>query len=118
MLALVCAGIPVHDHVVSGDRDHAGTRPGPKPHAAETSWLTNMVQVGFVAGALGSSFVGLPDLLSLRKLVKSGLAAAVANGCLLFSPVGLLLFVPSATGLALAGIRRKLQARRIAGGLR
>ena len=73
---------------------------------SRASWLTNAVQIGFVVGALGSSLVGLPDLVSLRKLMAvSALLAALANLCLLWVPsVGSLLLARFATGVALAGI--------------
>ncbi|MFJ5487328.1 MFS transporter, partial [Hansschlegelia beijingensis] len=47
---------------------------------ADASWLTNMVQLGFVAGALGSSLVNLPDIVAPRKLMAASAAlAALAN---------------------------------------
>lgn len=70
------------------------------------TWLTNAVQIGFVAGALGASFVNLPDLVAARTLMAT--SAAIAAGANL-----LLLAAPSAeaaialrflTGVALAGI--------------
>ena len=89
VLALVCAGI-----VLSMTTWFSATAITPELVGvwsltpAEASWLTNMVQIGFVAGALGSSLVSLPDLVSLRKLMGiSGLAAAIANGCLLLESV-------------------------------
>ena len=74
--------------------------------SAEASWLTNMVQVGFVVGALLSSLVGLPDLVSLRRLMaSSALLAALANLALLVAPsVAVLLVARLLTGIALAGI--------------
>ena len=74
--------------------------------AGQTAWLTNAVQVGFVCGALGSSLVSLPDLVSLRKLMgASALVAALANLCLLAAPsVAALLLARFVTGVALAGI--------------
>ena len=107
VLAIVCAGI-----VLSMTTWFSATAITPELVRVwgltppETSWLTNMVQIGFVAGALGSSFVSLPDLVSLRKLMGiSGLAAAAANGCLLVAPsVGALLFARFLTGVALAGV--------------
>lgn len=54
---------------------------------ATSSWLTNMVQLGFVVGALASSLVSLPDLMPLRRLMGfAGLLAAVANLSLLWVP--------------------------------
>ena len=107
VLALVCAGI-----VLSMTTWFSATAITPELvrfwslTPAETAWLTNMVQIGFVAGALGSSVVSLPDLVSLRKLMGiSGLAAAAANGGLLVAPsVGVLLLARFMTGLALAGV--------------
>ena len=73
---------------------------------AQASWLTNAVQIGFVAGALGSSVVSLPDLVSLRKLMAvSALLAALANITLLWAPsYPLLVLARFVTGVALAGI--------------
>jgi MFS family permease len=74
--------------------------------SGQVAWLTNAVQLGFVTGALLSSLVNLPDIVPLRGLMGvCGLAAAVANLCLLWVPsVGWLLFARFATGVALAGI--------------
>ncbi len=74
--------------------------------AAQVSWLTNAVQLGFVTGALLSSFVSLPDLVPLRKLMGvSALVAAAANLCLLWIPTtSMLLAARFVTGVALAGI--------------
>lgn len=73
---------------------------------ATSSWLTNMVQLGFVVGALASSLVSLPDLMPLRRLMGfAGLLAAVANLFLLWVPdVRTLLVARFITGIALAGI--------------
>lgn len=70
------------------------------------AWLTNGVQIGFVAGALASSLVNLPDVVRLNRLMAiSALLAAVANACLLMqpSPAGLVA-ARVVTGLALAGV--------------
>jgi MFS family permease len=74
--------------------------------AGEVSWLTNAVQLGFVTGALVASFVSLPDLVPLRKLMGvSALVAASANLCLLWVPSTMWLLVARfVTGVALAGI--------------
>ncbi len=74
--------------------------------AAQVSWLTNAVQLGFVTGALLSSFVSLPDLVPLRKLMgASALVAASANLCLLWIPsTAGLLAARFVTGVALAGV--------------
>jgi MFS family permease len=74
--------------------------------AGQVSWLTNAVQLGFVTGALFSSFVSLPDLVPLRKLMGvSALVAALANVCLLWVPsIHWLLVARFVTGVALAGV--------------
>jgi MFS family permease len=74
--------------------------------SGQVSWLTNAVQLGFVAGALLSSLVSLPDLVPLRRLMGvSALVAALANLCLLWVPsTGWLLTARFVTGVALAGI--------------
>ncbi len=74
--------------------------------AAQVSWLTNAVQLGFVTGALLSSFVNLPDLVPLRKLMGvSALVAASANLSLLWAPSTTgLLAARFVTGVALAGV--------------
>ncbi len=73
---------------------------------AQASWLTNTVQIGFVAGALLSSLVNLPDLVPLRRLMAaSALVASAANLALLVAPsVAVLLLARVVTGLALAGV--------------
>ncbi len=73
---------------------------------SQVAWLTNAVQLGFVTGALLSSFVSLPDLIPLRRLMGvSALVAASANLCLLWVPsTGWLLVARFVTGMALAGI--------------
>lgn len=70
------------------------------------AWLTNMVQFGFVVGALTSSLFSLPDLVAPRRLMGiAGLLAAVANLSLLWVPNASLLFLARfMTGVALAGI--------------
>ena len=72
----------------------------------QAAWLTNAVQVGFVTGAVGSSFVNLPDLVRMQRLIAvSGLAAALANAVLLMEPgITLAILARFATGLALAGV--------------
>jgi MFS family permease len=74
--------------------------------AAQVSWLTNAVQLGFVTGALFSSFVNLPDLVPLRKLMgMSALVAASANLSLLWMPSTTgVLAARFVTGVALAGV--------------
>jgi MFS family permease len=70
------------------------------------AWMTNAVQLGFVVGALLSSLLNIPDIVSLRHLMAAAaLFAAAANLCLLWAggPESAILarFV---TGLALAGV--------------
>ncbi|BAV50880.1 major facilitator superfamily protein [Mesorhizobium loti] len=70
------------------------------------AWLTNGVQIGFVAGALVSSLVNLPDVVRLNRLMAvSALLAAAANACLLLQPgqVGIVA-ARILTGVALAGV--------------
>lgn len=70
------------------------------------AWLTNGVQIGFVAGALASSLVNLPDLVRLNRLMAiSALLAATANAWLLLQPgpAGLVA-ARIVTGVALAGV--------------
>lgn len=70
------------------------------------AWLTNAVQVGFVAGALISSFLGLPDIFRLNRLIATAaLAAALANLVLIAEP-GVLAAILArfATGFALANV--------------
>ncbi len=73
---------------------------------AEAAWLTNAVQIGFVVGALGSSLINLPDMLSARTLMTiAALAAAAANASLLIAPSGVVaIFARFVTGVTLAGI--------------
>ena len=73
---------------------------------AGEAWLTNMVQLGFVVGALASSFVSLPDLVAPRRLMGiAGLLAASVNLVLLWVPNADWLFLARfMTGVALAGI--------------
>jgi len=73
---------------------------------AAAAWLTNAVQAGFVAGALGASLVNLPDILRLNRLMAgAALLAAVANAGLLLAPgPGWAIALRLVTGLALAGV--------------
>lgn len=73
---------------------------------SEAAWLTNAVQLGFVVGALGASFVNLPDIVRMNRLMAiSSVAAACANAGLLLEPgpagAVALRFL---TGVALAGV--------------
>lgn len=107
MLALICAGV-----VLCMTTWFSATAITPeliqawRLSAAQVAWLTNAVQLGFVRGALLSSLVSLPDLVSLRKLMGlSALVAASANLSLLWVPsVGSLLAARFVTGFALAGV--------------
>jgi hypothetical protein len=54
---------------------------------AQIAWLTNGVQIGFVTGALLASFVNLPDIVRLNRLMATAsIAAAVINALLLLEP--------------------------------
>ncbi len=70
--------------------------------------LTLMVQVGFVVGAVGSSVVGLADLVPARRLfLVAGVLGAGANAALLLvGPDTLLVafLLRFTTGVALAGV--------------
>ncbi|WP_263367093.1 MFS transporter [Edaphobacter bradus] len=107
MLALICTGV-----VLCMTTWFSATAITPeliqlwRLSPAQVSWLTNAVQLGFVTGALLSSFVSLPDLVPLRKLMAvSALVAASANLCLLWVPsTSWLLAARFVTGVALAGI--------------
>ena len=66
------------------------------------AWLTNAVQLGFVAGAVGSSFVNLPDIVRMPGLMAaSSLLAAAANACLFLEPgIGTAIAARFVTGVA------------------
>ncbi len=70
------------------------------------TWMTNGVQLGFVAGALSLSLVNLPDIAPLRLLM--GIAAALAavfNLALLLAPSAeVAIALRFLTGIALAGV--------------
>ncbi len=74
---------------------------------AAQSWLTMSVQLGFVAGALVSAVLNLPDRMPVRTLIAlSAAVAATANGALVLLDHGgaaafALRFL---TGAALAGV--------------
>ena len=72
----------------------------------QAAWLTNAVQLGFVAGALSSSFVSLTDTVSLsRTLTLSSLLAALSTAVLLIEPsLTVALAARFVTGVALAGV--------------
>ena len=70
------------------------------------TWLTNAVQIGFVAGALGASFFNLPDVIAARTLMAvSAVLAASMNLALLVAPdADAAIALRFLTGVALAGI--------------
>jgi MFS family permease len=75
--------------------------------SGDATWLTTSVQLGFVAGALASAMLNLPDRISVRRLMAlSALAGALANAALPLWAHGLATAVPLrfATGVALAGV--------------
>lgn len=72
----------------------------------QAAWLTNAVQIGFVSGALFLSFLNLPDIVQLNRLIAAAsLLAACTNAMVLIEPpfiaVVLLRFL---TGVMLAGV--------------
>ena len=73
---------------------------------AQAAWLTNAVQLGFVAGALAASLVNLPDIMPLPRLMTiAALLAAVANAALLLDPTpAMAIAARFITGVALAGV--------------
>ena len=70
------------------------------------AWLTNAVQLGFVAGALTASATNLPDLVRPARLVAaSSFAVALANLVLLIEPhIGWAIAARFLTGFCLAGV--------------
>ena len=74
--------------------------------AGETAWLTMAVQGGFVAGALVSALLNLPDVINARRLFAAGcVGGAVANAALAGagSPAALIALRVT-TGFALAWV--------------
>ena len=75
--------------------------------AAQTAWLTNAVQLGFVAGALLSAVFTVSDVVTPRYLfaasavLGAGATAVIATSVDSFLPAVTLRFV---TGVALAGV--------------
>ena len=74
--------------------------------AGQAAWLTNAVQLGFVAGAIASSLVTLPDLVRMHRLMAvSALVACLANAALLLDPAPAgAMAARFVTGVALAGV--------------
>ena len=74
---------------------------------AGATWLTTSVQLGFVAGALTSAILNLPDRMPLTRLIgASALLAGAANAAVAVFAHGLALAIPLRflTGVALAGV--------------
>ncbi len=74
--------------------------------ASAAAWLTNAVQLGFVAGAVAASLVNLPDIVPLPRLMAgAAVLAALANAVLLLEPgAGAAIAARFVTGVALAGV--------------
>ncbi len=73
----------------------------------QAAWLTMAVQLGFVAGALGSAVINLPDRVPAPRLIGwSALGAAVCNAAIPLAGVGPggALVLRFLTGLMLAGV--------------
>ncbi|MCP4319322.1 MAG: MFS transporter [Hyphomicrobiales bacterium] len=73
---------------------------------AASGWMTNAVQLGFVVGALSSSFVNIPDIVRMNRLMAvSAVVAALANAALLLNPEpAVAIALRFLTGVALAGV--------------
>ncbi|SDF33795.1 MFS transporter [Limimaricola pyoseonensis] len=106
-LALICAGVVCamtswfSATAILPDLVHEwGLGPGAQ------AWLTNAVQLGFVAGAVAASLVNLPDIVALPRLMAvSAVVAALANAVLLMEPgAGAAIAARAVTGAALAGV--------------
>jgi MFS family permease len=72
-----------------------------------TAWLTLAVQIGFVAGTLGSALLNLPDVISARHLLAiCAFAGAAVNAILAWTTysVGPAIALRFATGMFLAGV--------------
>jgi MFS family permease len=74
--------------------------------ATAAAWLTIAVQLGFVAGALGSSVLNLGDVASPRVVLLAGAAGAAGANLLLVAADGPASAIPLrfATGFFLAGV--------------
>src|ERR1700761_8231801 len=69
----------------------------------DASWLTTAVQVGFVAGALLSAFVNLPDRVPVHRLIALGaFAAALTNASVALFAHGLAVALRLLTGMSIA----------------
>jgi MFS family permease len=74
---------------------------------AGATWLTTSVQLGFVAGALTSAILNLPDRMSVTRLIgAAALLGAAANEAVALFAHGLAHAIPLRflTGFALAGV--------------
>ena len=76
--------------------------------SGEAAWLTMMVQLGFVVGALLSAVLAVADAVPARSLfLGASLGAAAANGSLVLLDAGdieVVLILRFLTGVALAGV--------------
>ncbi|HEY8132052.1 MAG TPA: MFS transporter [Thermoanaerobaculia bacterium] len=75
--------------------------------ASTTAWLTLAVQLGFVAGTLGSALLNLPDVIRARHLCAlCAFAGAVVNAFLAWTvhSAGPAIALRFATGMFLAGV--------------
>ncbi|MCH8279986.1 MAG: MFS transporter [Chloroflexi bacterium] len=75
--------------------------------SANAAWLTNAVQIGFVAGTFLSAFLNLPDIVNSRRLFAiSALLGAGSNAAFAFFAQGLAIGIPLRflTGVFLAGV--------------
>ncbi len=75
--------------------------------AAQATWLTASVQLGFVTGAVVSAVLNLPDRIAANRLVAvSALVSAAATTAVAVFATGLAAAVPLRfiTGVALAGV--------------
>ncbi|MEM6460343.1 MAG: MFS transporter [Pseudomonadota bacterium] len=73
---------------------------------AKASWLTNAVQLGFVAGAVLSSLLAISDIVAApRLLAGAALLAAASSAVLLIEPgFAAAVLARFVTGVALAGV--------------
>ena len=74
--------------------------------AAQTGWLTTIVQLGFVAGTAFSAMLNLADIIPSRRLfAASAFAGATVNASILVAPsFGTALGLRFLTGFFLAGV--------------